>query len=74
MRDTHQRLFIALDEWLGVFVSIFLFEINSKLFWWFVIPWAIAVYLVSYPWYWGWYGRERVAMDIEAPPVVGLAP
>lgn len=57
MRDLHQRTFIALDEWLGIFTAIYLHERGSSLFWPFVVLWALAVYVISYPWYWGWWPR-----------------
>lgn len=54
MKESAQRAFIALDEWLGIFTLIYLFEVNSILFW-FVLPvWVVAVYLLSYiPYWWG---------------------
>lgn len=57
MKDSTQRAFIALDEWLGIFTSIYLFEIGSRLFWIFWPLWAVAVYVLSYPFY--WWGREE---------------
>lgn len=57
MRDLHQRTFIALDEWLGIFLLVYLDRVGSRLLWPFAITWAIAVYLVSYPWYWGWWAK-----------------
>lgn len=57
MKDSTQRAFIALDEWLGIFTSIYLFETSSKLFWIFCPLWAVAVYAISYPLH--WWGREE---------------
>lgn len=60
MRAVQQRTFIAIDEWLGIAVAIFLHETGSSLFWPFVVLWAVAVYAISYPWYW-WSTRKAGA-------------
>lgn len=52
MKARHQRAFIALDEWLGILVAVYLHSTGSSLFWYFVIPWAIAIYAISYPLHW----------------------
>jgi hypothetical protein len=47
-----QRLIIALDEWLGVVVSITLYLLGSGLFYVFTPIWAVIVYGLSYPEHW----------------------
>lgn len=67
MQPSTQRAFIALDEWLGMLLSVYLFQTSSSLFW-FVCPlWIIAVYGISYPFY--WWGRE----DKQRPTPFQLA-
>lgn len=60
MRDVHQRIFIVIDEWAGIFTLIHLDETGSRLFWPFLIAWLIAIYGVSYPWYWWTFRRSEV--------------
>ena len=55
MRAVHQRIFIAIDEWVGILILIHLHTASSTLFWPFGVTWAVAVYVISYPWYWGWW-------------------
>lgn len=54
MTQTQARVFIALDEWIGILVALRLY--GGGLFWPFVVPWAIAVYAISYPLYWRRWG------------------
>ena len=69
MRAAQQRTFIALDEWLGILVAIFLFERGSALFWPFTVIWAVAVYVISYPLHWGWWqmilARYRATSEVD---------
>lgn len=57
---THSRIFLAIDEWLGIFIglALALLAIDSgrwehwALFSAFMVPWAIAVYIISYKMQW----------------------
>lgn len=49
------RAFIALDEWLGIFTAVYLYEHNNPMFGPFVIAWAVFVYGLSYLPYWKQY-------------------
>ncbi len=51
-RPIYSRIFIAIDEWLGIFVLLYLHKYDPSLFFPFLIGWAIMVYVVSYPWHW----------------------
>ena len=67
MKDSTQRAFICLDEWLGIFLLAYLFETGSKLFWYVAIPWAIAVYGISYPFH--WWGQEDAGQKTLLHPL-----
>lgn len=67
MKESTQRTFIALDEWLGMIILIYLFEADSVLFWVMLPLWVVAVYGISYPFY--WWGRE----DKQQPTPLQLA-
>jgi len=47
-----RRLIVAMDEWLGVFLLVYLHSVRSEWFWPAFIFWFITVYVISYPGYW----------------------
>ena len=53
------RLIIALDEWLGITAMVTL-VIGGREDWvpYVLVPWAVAVYGVSYPLYWARVWKE----------------
>jgi hypothetical protein len=67
-----QRLIIALDEWPGILLCIYLRSTHSPIFWWFAIPWAIAVYGISYPLYW-WWPRAKEGKTSPMAPLFTIA-
>lgn len=52
MKAVHRRIFIALDEWLGAGLNVYLYTTASPAFWYVFIFWAVAVYAISYPLHW----------------------
>ena len=51
MKPIYQRLIIALDEWLGMLLLVYLHSHDRGLFWVVLPIWIVAVYLISYPLY-----------------------
>jgi hypothetical protein len=64
VKARHQRLFILVDEWLGVALCLYLWKTDDRAFWPVLITWAVLVYAISYPWYWLSY-RQRNAEEMS---------
>lgn len=67
MKEKHQRAFIFGDEWIGMLLSVFLYERGSFLFWIVCPLWLIAVYGISYPLY--WWCREDAGIRTPMRPL-----
>ncbi len=52
MDDRQRRAFIALDEWVGMLLLVYLHRADRALFWYVLPAWLVAVYAISYPLYW----------------------
>lgn len=52
MTPFQRRLFILLDEWLGVLLLYHLRSSHDPFFWPVLAVWVVAVYFVSYPLHW----------------------
>lgn len=59
MTPVQRRLFIALDEWLGIVVLLWMHRTHDGLFWPALVFWAVSVYAISYPWHWWKQHKEE---------------
>jgi hypothetical protein len=55
MTKFQQRAFIALDEWLGIALLVYLHRTGDSAFWPVLVAWLFCVYIISYPSHWGWF-------------------
>jgi hypothetical protein len=55
MSKIHQRIFIAVDEWLGAVLCVYLWHAHREAFWTVFMFWAFCVYVIAYPSYFGWW-------------------
>lgn len=58
MTPLERRIFIYLDEWLGVALLLFLHCKHDPFFWWVLPIWAVAIYGISYPLHWRLQAKE----------------
>jgi hypothetical protein len=70
VKDRYARAFIALDEWVGMLLLVYLHRVDSPLFWVVLPLWVVAVYVISYPLYWLDSARKY---DVTTPLVPILA-
>lgn len=59
MGPNARRAWIALDEWLGAALLLYLWRTHDPAFWPVLAWWALCVYGVSYPLHWLALRRER---------------
>ena len=52
-----RRIFIAVDEWLGIVLLMYLHATESPVFWRVFVCWALGVYAFGYIPYWLRYDR-----------------
>jgi hypothetical protein len=52
MSPFQRRLFVAVDEWLGILLCLYLWRTNDPAFWWVFGTFVTMVYVISYPWLW----------------------
>ncbi len=71
MKARHQRLFIAVDEWLGAALCLYLWKTQDQLFWPVLIIWVVMIYGISYPWYWLSHRKPR-ASSFKAKPTTKI--
>lgn len=57
MTALQARIFIAIDEWLGAGVLLYLKAVHDPSFRVVLVFWIVATYVVAYPSYWWRFDR-----------------
>jgi hypothetical protein len=65
MTQLQARIIIAVDEWLGIALCVFLHERGSSAFWPVFVAFVVLVYGFSYVPYWYRFRRGPPAVRVE---------
>lgn len=64
MSPLARRAFIAIDEWLGIFLCVYLWRVEDYVALAVFAPlFVVAVYVISYPSHWRRQAREARGLD-----------